>query len=98
MYPDVSDVVFNKVLLAIRQTVYVEGRTLMPETRLVEDLKLGRFGRIRLALYLEENFDVEIADDAVERFVTIGDIVLHMGRWVLHTTEPASQTWVIAGN
>jgi Phosphopantetheine attachment site len=41
------------------------------------------FGRIRLALHLEETFDVELSDEAVKTFDTVGDIVHYMSRWSL---------------
>jgi acyl carrier protein len=73
--------VFDKVVLAVEQTIFVEGPALTPATRLVDDLELGRFGRIKLAVYLEETFDVELTDEAVDRFDTVGDIVQYVSRW-----------------
>lgn len=81
MRSNARNAVFEKVVLAVEQTVYVESSNLTPTSRLVDDLRLGRFGRIKLALYLEETFDVEITDEAVERFTTVGDIVRYMSRW-----------------
>ncbi len=77
--PD-SDV-FERVILAVEQAVFVDGVSLSSASRLADDLRLGRFGRIRLALYLEETFDVELPDEDVERFDTVGDIVRYMDRW-----------------
>jgi acyl carrier protein len=73
-------VVFDKVILAVEQTVYTDGASLSAASRLADDLRLGRFGRIRLALYLEETFDLEISDEAVEQFDTVGDIVRYLSR------------------
>jgi acyl carrier protein len=88
-----NDAIFNKVILAVEQTLFVEGHSLSAETRLVDDLHLGRFGRIRLALYLEETFDVEISDDAVDCFDTVGDIALYMSRWSLETVDALPASW-----
>ena len=87
MPPASSDAVFDKVIIAVEQTLYVEGRSLSAETRLVDDLRLGKFGRIRLAIYLEETFDVEISDDAVECFDTVGDIARYMSRWTVGSAD-----------
>lgn len=76
-----GNAVFEKVVLAVEQTVYVEASSVSPASRLADDLRLGRFGRFRLALYLEETFDVELPDEDVERFDTVGDIVRYMDRW-----------------
>ena len=76
-----GDTVFDKVVLAVQQTVYIDRHGLTPMTRIAGDLGVGRFGRIKLALYLEETFDVEIPDEVVGRFNTVGDIVRYLGRW-----------------
>jgi acyl carrier protein len=78
-----GNAVFDKVAMAVEQTVDVEASSLSPAHRLADDLRLGKFGRIRLALYLEETFDVELDDDDVARFRTVGDIVRHMNRWTV---------------
>ncbi len=76
-----SNVVLEKVVLAVEQTVYIQDNILTIASRLVDDLKLGKFARIRLAISLEETFDLEIPDEVVKRFTTVGDIVQYMSRW-----------------
>jgi acyl carrier protein len=90
------DAVFGKVAMVVQQTLYLEGRALSPATRLVDDLMLGRFGRIRLAMYLEETFEVEISDEAIECFDTVGDIAHYMSRWSLGSADVSSQAWLKA--
>jgi acyl carrier protein len=75
--------VFKKVMQAVEQTVHIERGRLTPESRLADDLRLRRFGRIRLALYLEEMFGVEVSNEEIERFDTVGDIVRYMSHWSL---------------
>jgi acyl carrier protein len=87
MRPNPDREVFEKVLLAVEQTVIVERTGLSSASRLADDLQLGRFGRIRLALYLEETFDVELPDEDVLRFDTVGDIVRYMHRWRLDSSD-----------
>ena len=67
--------VFEKVALAIARTLRVEPSGLSRSTRLVDDLSLGGFARLKLALCLEDLFDMELQNDTVERFQTLGDIV-----------------------
>ncbi len=67
--------VFGKVLLAVEQTVHAKMPGLSPSILLADDLALGRLGRLRLAMCLEQIFDVELQDDVVERFGNVGDIV-----------------------
>jgi acyl carrier protein len=80
--PSASDnPVFDKVALAVGQTLSAEDLALTPATRIFNDLGIGRFGRLKLALYLEETFDVELPDEAVARFETVGDIMQYVSRW-----------------
>jgi acyl carrier protein len=82
-----DNAVFDKVALAVEQTVYLTGLSITPATRIARDLRIGRFGRLKLALYLEETFDVELPDEAVQRFETVGDIIQYLSRWSHETTE-----------
>jgi acyl carrier protein len=91
-----ADSNLDKVVLAVEQTIYLDGRTVCSSTRLNDDLQLRRFDRIRLVMYLEETFDVELADDAVERFNTVGDIADYMNRRSLGNTDASSFTWLRA--
>lgn len=67
--------VFDRVALAIGKTVRIEPSGLSRATRLADDLSLGGFGRLKLAVCLEDLFDIELPNDTVERFQTLGDIV-----------------------
>ena len=82
-----DDSVFDKVVLAVQQTVYTDRQGLSARTRIAGDLGVGRFGRIKLALYLEETFEVEIPDEVVAGFDTVGDIVRYLSRWSHETAE-----------
>ena len=72
--------VFMKVAVAIESTTSLDPTEVSPSTRLVEDLSLGRFGRLRLAIHLEEIFDLELSDEVVQRFVTVSDIAGYFSR------------------
>jgi acyl carrier protein len=87
MLSNTRDIVFEKVVLAVEQMVYIGGNSVTLTSRLVDDLRLGRFARLKLALYLEETFEVEIPDEAVAHFDTVGDIVRYMSRWSLERLD-----------
>jgi len=80
--------VLEKVIRAIEQATYIGDRRVALETRLTCDLALGGFGRLKLALYVEEIFDIELSDDVVERFVTVADIVRYVGGHYFQDAEP----------
>ena len=70
--------VLNRVILAVERTINVGSRGVVSETRLVGDLLLSGLGRIKLAMSLEEVFDIELPDEVLERFATIADIVKYV--------------------
>jgi acyl carrier protein len=72
--------VLNRVALAVAQITHIDPATISSRTRLTEDLALSLFGRLRLAICLEEVFDVELSNEVVARFVTVGDVVGHFSR------------------
>ncbi len=87
MHAAVNNFVSGKVALAVGQTVHVEASNISETTRLADDLALGRFGRLKLAIYLEEVFDLELPDEALEKFITVADIVDYVGRRYFRNIE-----------
>ena len=83
------EAIFSKLALTVEQAVCVDRSALSPATRLVEDLHLGHFARLRLVVYLEESFRMELPDEAVANFRTLGDIARHISRWWLQTFDDA---------
>lgn len=85
MQAALNNSVLGQVVLAVEQTTYVGELRITSTTRLIDDLGFGRFDFLKLALYLEELFlnedcDLELPDEALLRFVTIGDIVKYLTR------------------
>jgi len=72
--------VLDRVTLAIEQTTHIDRAEITTDTRLADDLELGGFGRMRLTMYLEEVFDLELSNEVVRRFVTVADIVSYYSR------------------
>jgi len=61
----------------------VDDLELTGSTRIADDLGLGKFGRFRLAMNLEDEFEVEFSNEEVRQFVTLGDIArLLNGRYL----------------
>jgi acyl carrier protein len=78
MQTALKNFVLDYVVLAVEQTTYVGDLEIAQTTRLADDLQLGQFGMLKLALYLEEMFDIELSDEDLSRLVTVGDIVQHL--------------------
>ena len=81
--------VFNRVILAVKRTTSVGSRGVALETRLAGDLLLGGLGRIKLAICLEEVFDIELTDEVLEHFVTVADIVRYVDGHYFRDVEPS---------
>lgn len=75
MQSAVDNYLLEKIIAAVGRTMRVEPSALSRSTRLVDDLSLSGLARLRLALQLEDLFDMELQNDTVERFQTLGDIV-----------------------
>ena len=84
-----DNVVFQKVSQAVGQVVRGT-RDVSPATRLTDDLALSRFGRLKLAICLEEAFDVELEDEDVEQFTVVGDIVTYISSRYFRDVEHAA--------
>ncbi|HEY3819096.1 MAG TPA: acyl carrier protein [Polyangiaceae bacterium] len=69
---DVMDVI------SVRFESAESARTLDLSTRLVDDLGADSLALVELTLALEEAFDIDIADESIERLRTVADAVEHV--------------------
>ena len=67
----VEDVVKNIIVAELR----VDPKQLGPTTHLMKDLGADSLDALNIALRLEEAFKIKIPDDAIPKFLTVGDIV-----------------------
>ncbi len=66
---------FEKIQKIIAQEMNLNADEVKPESRFVEDLAADSLDVIQIVLKLEEEFDIEIPDDAVEQISTVQDAV-----------------------
>jgi len=67
--------VLDKVRKIIAEELKVDEKNISMDTRLIEDLKADSIDSIQLIMALEEEFNISISDDTVQKIKTIGDIV-----------------------
>ena len=67
----IEDAVKGIIIAELR----VDHSQLGPTTHLMKDLGADSLDALNIALRLEERFRIKIPDDAIPRFLTIGDIV-----------------------
>jgi acyl carrier protein len=67
----VEDAVKGIIVAELR----VENSQLGPTTHLMKDLGADSLDALNIALRLEERFRIKIPDDAIPKFLTVGDII-----------------------
>ena len=65
---------FEKIRAMICEEYEIDEDEVTPETNL-EDLNFDSLDMIEIAMDIEDEFNVEVPDEVLEKFVTIGDIV-----------------------
>ncbi len=69
--------IFSKVKALIVEQLDVEESKITVETTF-EDIDADSLDVVELVMALEEEFDLEIADEEVEKIKTVGDIVSYI--------------------
>lgn len=66
---------FEKLQEIIAEVMNIAMDDILPETRFVDDLGADSLDVFQIVLGIEEEFDIEIDNDVVERIVTVQDAV-----------------------
>ena len=66
---------FEKIQKIIAEVLNVEADDISIETTFVDDLGADSLDIFQIIMGMEEEFDIEIANDAAEKIVTVGDAV-----------------------
>ena len=70
--------VFDKIKEIIAEKIQVEEDKITPETSLMKDLEADSLDAVEIIMGIEEEFDIEIPDEAAEGFQNINDIVKYV--------------------
>lgn len=70
--------VFEKVKSIVADQLDVEEEEVTAEASITEDLGADSLDVVDLVMSIEEEFDIEIPDEAVENIKTVGDIVSYI--------------------
>jgi acyl carrier protein len=66
---------FEKLKKIIAEVLNVDEEEITMETTFVDDLGADSLDVFQIIMGLEEEFDIEIANEAAEKIVTVGDAV-----------------------
>ncbi len=67
--------VFEKVKKIVAEQLSVEPEKITPESNFANDLGADSLDTVELVMALEEDFDIEIPDEAAEKITTVQDAV-----------------------
>ncbi len=70
--------VFEKVKSIIADQLDVEEEKVVAEASITEDLDADSLDMVDLVMSIEEEFDIEVPDEAVENIKTVGDVVAYI--------------------
>lgn len=66
---------FRQLLI---EKLEIEPDLIKPEAQLGNDLGINSLELADLVLYCEDKYDIEIDDDALQSFITVGDVVEYL--------------------
>ena len=69
---------FEKVKKAIVDILNVDEDKILPESRIKADLKADSLDVLQLLMELEDKYGIQIPDEALANFDTVGDIVSYL--------------------
>ncbi len=65
---------FEKVKNLLVEELSINEADITPDAELVNDLGINSLELADLVLLCEDKFDIEIGDDVIHKFVTVGDV------------------------
>ena len=67
--------VFEKIRALLSEQLDIEEDDITMESKLAEDLGADSLDVVDLIMAIEDEFEVEVLDEDIEKVVTVGDIV-----------------------
>ena len=69
---------FEKVKEMLVNDLAVNAEEIKPEAELINDLGINSLELADLILLCEEKFGLEVKDDDIHKFITVGDVVAYL--------------------
>ena len=70
--------VFDKIKNIIVEQLGVEEAQVKLDTHLMKDLEADSLDAVEIIMAIEDEFDLEVPDEAAEKFQSVGDIVKYV--------------------
>ena len=71
-------IMFERIKKILVEDLHVEGAEITLEAELINDLGINSLELADLICACEEDFDLEINDDDLRNFITVGDVVKYL--------------------
>lgn len=69
---------FERIKELVADKTGVEPEDITMETSFADDLEADSITLFELVMAIEDEFDIEVDDEAIEKIVTVGDIVNYL--------------------
>ena len=69
---------FDKIRAIIMEQLDVEESMVTMDTNMMEDLEADSLDAVEIIMAIEDEFDIEIADEDAEKFQLVGDLVRYV--------------------
>lgn len=69
---------FERIRELIAEKVGVDPEEILMETSFADDLEADSITLFELVMAIEDEFDIEVDDESIEKIVTVGDIVNYL--------------------
>ena len=67
--------IFERVKRIVTEQLSIEENKVVPEANFIDDLGADSLDGTELVMALEEEFDIEVPDDEIEKLTTVQDVV-----------------------
>ena len=68
----------NKIINILSMKSSIKEELIIDESDLKEDICLDSLDKVEACMELEEEFSINIIDEAMDKFVTVGDIIKYV--------------------
>lgn len=69
---------FERIRELVAEKVGVESEDISMETSFTDDLEADSITLFELVMAIEDEFDIEVDDESIEKIETVGDIVRYL--------------------
>lgn len=70
--------IFDRIKSVIVETISCDAEEVKPEAKLIDDLGADSLDAVELNMALEDEFDIQIADEELAKMITVADIARYV--------------------